>query len=278
MRSKSTIWMAMIFMVVATGCSRLDDGKAGAKKVVSRNALQSQGERLVEIGRYDEALIKYREAMQSEYITDEYQKATSVWPIVRILKLQGKYPEAISEQAWFLKPLEWQKRDGPSEEALEQLHELEALWNFSTTGNSKQVHKFIQKYSISHASDLPPKKYDTTTSGCVTTLVYLYDAIGDYDAGIAFIDEILHWTYETNPEFKGLQIASTTEIGDQYIYIMADGQQLHPNWRAYKWLREHLLIREAFEQDKSEGKQGSHKEGKPGRATLALIQSDYFPW
>ena len=42
------------------------------------------------------------------------------------------------------------------------------------------------------------------------------------------------------------------------------------NWRDYKEVYEYLKVREAFEQDKA--------EGKKGRATQVLIQSDYFPW
>lgn len=70
----------------------------------------------------------------------------------------------------------------------------------------------------------------------------LYDTIGDYDAGIAFIDEILAY-------FR------TGKAGDP-----------KPGWVD----AEYMKVREAFEQDKA--------QGTKGRATKALIQSDYFPW
>ena len=73
-------------------------------------------------------------------------------------------------------------------------------------------------------------------------ILRLYDAIGDHDAGIKFIDENLAY-------FR------TGKAGDP---------------KPGKVDAEYMKIREAFKKDKA--------EGTKSRATKALIQSDYFPW
>jgi hypothetical protein len=72
------------------------------------------------------------------------------------------------------------------------------------------------------------------------------------DGGISFVNECLEYGYLQHPEYVR---ANTSKEA------LRLGQ---------KGAAEYLKVREAFEQDK--------KEGKKGRATRQLIQSTYFCW
>jgi tetratricopeptide (TPR) repeat protein len=259
------------FCISLSGCAE-EQVSDPVQKVGMRNVLQSKADRLAKLGKYDEAIAVYREAIQPQYISEEYQKGMAIGAIVEILKIQGKYQESLKEFEWFL-------RDRAVPSAVEKKKMLKSLAVYAQHPlDSNPIREHIQHIRQTHRANLPPITYNRDALIPSSDLIFLYDTIGDYDAGITFIDEILKWDSENNPEHKGIQVSSTEEIGEQYIFRLRDGVQHHPRWRAYKWIREFLLIREAFEQDKAEGKQGSYKEGKPGRATLALIRSEYFPW
>jgi hypothetical protein len=76
-----------------------------------------------------------------------------------------------------------------------------------------------------------------------------------------------------------LSVNSAAEAWEKYQDLRNKRQA---EWHDYKFAYEYLKIREAFEQDKSEGRKScvGAKTGEVcmGRATKALIQSDYFPW
>ena len=91
----------------------------------------------------------------------------------------------------------------------------------------------------------------------VSNILRLRDTIGDYDAGIKFVDECINYFKKADIEKSGVYKPGRVD-------------------------NEFVKIREAFEQDKAEGKKGcvGKKPGEVcmGRATKAIIQSDYFPW
>ncbi len=212
-------------------------------KVYARNALEKQARRLLKSGHLDEAIDKYREATQPEYIYAEYEKASAIGSISNVYRLKGDYDSALKELAWFVRE-SLSKKPVPS--LIERQKQLIALREYQRTKNPQPLLDFLANYKEVHKQDLPPNGHDSTY---VTTVLRLYDTLGDYDSGIAFIDEFFAYRL-------------TGKAGDP----------------KRGWVdAEFLKVREAFEQDKAEGKKGSMAEGKPGRATWSLIQYTYFP-
>ncbi|HCM42306.1 MAG TPA: hypothetical protein DIS66_03200, partial [Candidatus Omnitrophica bacterium] len=119
----------------------------------------------------------------------------------------------------------------------------------------------------------PPKGADPWY---VAILVHVYDALGDYDSGIKLIDDVFLLIASKDPTYSRPESSAHAEV------LMKEEKASGKSSYSHKIEREYLLIREAFEQDKAEGKKGcvGKKPGEVclGRATQALIQSDYFPW
>jgi len=161
----------------------------------------------------------------------------------------------------------------------------EAMIDYQNTGRPDSVYHEIDSFKLSNADQLPPIRYDPIASiGLVSTILRLYNTIGDHDAGIRFIDEILTWTYAQEPSHfsKIKQVKTANEAMALGRWDVPSGKGRDPNWREYKFVWQYLTVREAFEQDKRDGFKGC--AGSPpgqvciGKATQALIQSDYFPW
>ena len=237
----------------------------GIKKVSSRTAIEKKAKEAAEAGDLDKALELYKEAIAPIYIDREYQKGTAMGGMAEIYKWRGEYEKALETMDWFL-------RDNPNPEAaLLEKHEIEVLMDYRNTGLPRQVYAHIDLVKERNKKWLPPNGYGVGAGIVISDILRLYDTIGDHDAGIAFIDEILNWTFKTNrPEFPHLQNVKAAADAEKCMNMKTPDGYMRPDSRACKWLREYLLIREAFEKDKA--------EGTKGRATKALIQSDYFPW
>jgi len=123
--------------------------------------------------------------------------------------------------------------------------ELEALLQAQETKSNESIYKYIDSLKEKYKDSLPPVAYNTFSSIPISTILRLYDTIGDSDGGIAYIDMCIDFFKQQDIKKYG-----------KYKPGNAD--------------EEFLKVREAFEKDKA--------EGKKGRATRALIQSDYFPW
>jgi integrase len=154
----------------------------------------------------------------------------------------------------------FQEKNG-KERVIPALHDLEgvvkeylAMMKLQESNDSEAVVRHINLIKTKYKNLMPPFGYDLSGIRHITTILRLHNTIGDHDAGIAFIDEILAY-------FR------TGKAGDP---------------KPGRVDAEYMKVREAFEQDKVEGFKGC--AGSPpgqvcmGRATKALIQSDYFPW
>jgi tetratricopeptide (TPR) repeat protein len=258
--------MAIIAAIVALNTKGvtfgpLPDQRGRTAQIFSQEKILKEGDRLVEQGLYDEALEKYDEALAPEFISHESDKASPLFRKVRLFRLTGHYSQALDQLEMFLKL-------SHSNVKPEIQNELEVLFFYQQDGAVQPVLDYIAHLKNESNIQSPPNDYSVASSIPISTILRLYDTIGDHDAGIAYIDMILNWTFEDDHEFKHLkEKIRTVHDADECMTI---GPRENPDWHACKWLREYLLVREAFEQDKA--------EGKKGRATQALIQSDYFPW
>ena len=218
------------------------DDSDNTQKVFRRNSLQKEGMRLAKKGKFDLALAKYEEAMQPENVNYEYEKAVAIGAMREIYKWKKEYAKALELQNWYFK----NSRGGhPTEKAKEERREIEALIEYEQTGNPKQVYDMIEYLRRNNKNTLPPIAYPFSAATTISNILRLYDTIGDYDAGIAFIDDCL-------------------------AYFKEQDRKKYGEYKPGKTDQEFLKVREAFEKDKA--------EGTKGRATQALIQSDYFPW
>lgn len=239
------------------------ESKAITSTVYQQHELEEEGRYLAKTGHLDEAIKKFREALEPKYIQYESDKVMAIGSIADILIWQQKYDEALNEWQWFL---DQNKRN---DEAKIKADEILALKKYKETQSPGPVHDYIMLLRQRESKKLPPNGYWGPSP--VTTILRLYDTIGDHDAGIKFIDEILSWTYDTDKDFKHLKNKiNNSKQAEICMELHKPVRERNPDSLACKWLREFLLVREAFEQDKT--------EGTKGRATKALIQSDYFPW
>lgn len=214
-------------------------------ELYARHQIERAGDRLVEQGHFEEAIKKYREALDPKYIKYEDDKGAAISRITRVLILLERYDEALREWQWFLdqsaKNAARLGRPNNGEAEL-KAQEIRALKEYKESENAETIYDYLELYKQRKSKLVPPSFEWGAGSTEASTTLRLYDTIGDYDAGIKFIDETLAY-------FR------TGKAGDP---------------KPGRVDVEYMKVREAFEKDKA--------EGTKGRATQALIQSDYFPW
>ncbi len=246
-----------------------------------KNQLEKQGRHLEKAGKFDEAIAKYKEAVFLDERIYGSDKGRSLAAIVEVYQKQGKYIEA-------LEVLKGLREFHPQHEYYADWErELMALIATEREDNGKEVYSHIRDYRQKYALDLPPRAYNFSSIRPISTILRLYNTIGDHDAGIAYVDEILSYLQQKKAA-RGEDASIYDQIKTAEQATECAGLETfpvtkrHPQWRACKLIREYLLVREGFEQDKAEGFKGciDNQPGEVcvGRATQALIQSDYFPW
>ena len=217
----------------------------GIRKVLKRGNLEKQARLLEKQGLYKEAILKYKESIQDSLLNHEYEASTGHGGIMNIYVKQGKFEDALKELQWFITT----NYNPAAKPWLDQQLELESLIKSRDTKSAKPIYDHIQYLREKHKKYLPPKGADVIMA---TPIIRLYDYIGDYDGGIAFVEGFIEFyakRWRVKPE----------NIGSKNPYFQ---------------------VKQAFEADKKEDRKSCF--GKTGvcmgRATKAPIQSDYFPW
>lgn len=234
--------------------------------VLEQQAVLKTGRKLIKAGDFERALEKFDEALSPKYIKSDFDKTQATSSKVDLYVLEGQFQKALEEHSWIF------ERTPNHQYSIAKRKEILALIEWEKTKDDKVIHDYVSFLKEHFREQIPPEGHKGYVNTIISTILRLYDTIGDHDAGIAYIDMILEWTFQDDDEFKHLRskitnAAEATECAGLDIFPVT---KRHPDWRACKWLREYLLVREAFEQDKA--------EGTKGRATKALIQSDHFPW
>lgn len=233
-------------------------------KIFARDKLERQADQLIEAGEYDQAIKILKEAMKPELQASGYHDAMPWAQLRHVYYLQGKYEEALA----VLEPL--LKVNFTHEPYLREKKELEAIIQAKKTGSNQPIYDFLKYMEEKYQNDLPPKGSTIKTDNIIPVFIRLYDLMGDYDGGVRFVDRILEYLYHKHRGYRDLKIIENSEQALPYIEWRDRKGLHHPDWLAYRRLREFYLIREGYLEDK--------KHGSKGRATKALIQSDYFPW
>ncbi len=221
------------------------------RKIFKQEQIIKEGSTLVEEGRYEEAIKKYKEALNPSVLNEERDKGNAIYYIEKVYKLQGKYEEALKELQWSIN--ENSNGTGWFDEKLE----LEALIKARDTNSTQPIYEHIEYLKKKYKDQLPPNA-GAYSDIVATAIIRLYDHIGDFDGGIQFVEGF----------FKRCADGITCKGEERKL--------------AYTPKHPYFPIKQAFLQDKAEG-QPSCIDAKPGevcmgRATKALIQSNYFPW
>lgn len=215
----------------------------GANVIWQRNEIENEARWLVKKGRYEEAILKFREATNPAILNHDYEASTARGLIFRLLNMHARFDEALQELQYFIK-------GNPNGTGwVDAKLEIDALMESRATNSSEPVLKYIQYLKEKYQKDLPPKGVRDSVA---TTIMRLYDYIGDYDEGIKFVESFLIFYQKIGP-------------GNPY-------QPANP----------YFQVKQAFLEDKKENRKSF--VGAPpgtcciGRATKAIIHSNYFPW
>ena len=214
-------------------------GNEWAKKQARRNGYEYEGYRLAKQGQYKEAIVEFTMAADSSLIVQEREKGSAIGSIVRCYQRQGKFEEALKAYQWFI------EQNKVNDAAIEGQKELLSLIRAQYTKDSKPVYDYIGYVKTKHPQYFPPNGYSTGMSGIfINDFIHLYDYLHDYDAGIAFMDEIIK--YHTNHPNKNHRSAHAKDV------------------------REYERVKQAWELDKKTGQHGHLQE--------VIKTSDVISW
>lgn len=232
-----------------------------SKKLGIVRRLEMEGKALFRDAKYDEAMKKFNEANNPKYyLYENHGNGYAEAYIRRIYFIRGEYEKALENINKILgldyiqKMLEVENEVGAHRLSYEKM-EYEALMRAQTSNSNESIYAHIGFLKKKYKDHLPPLGYTFGIgTSIIPTILGLYDTIADYDAGIAYIDEIMEYFKQKDIEKYG-------------------------EYKPGKVDREYLKVREGFEQDKAEGRRPClGRSVCVGRASQALIQSDYFPW
>jgi tetratricopeptide (TPR) repeat protein len=186
------------------------------RKIFARVQIEKEGARLVRQGLYGQAIEKYREALQPQYLNYDYDKSIALSEIIKIYQFQRKLDEAkatLDEYRTIALPNDFYKRKKP---------EIDVMIQMRGTGSVQPIYSHIEYLQREYGKFLPPKSFHPGIAVTVISdTIRLYDYLGDYDAGISFIDGILAYA----------------RLND-------------------KMREEYLKVKQAFLKDKAEGAKG----------------------
>lgn len=207
------------------------------QNIMRQGQLQREGGNLASHGLYEEAIAKFNQAMDPSILNEEHDKSLSLWYILRIHQRQGKYELALKELETNTYEAN-KKKDSYQDKHLELL----SLLSFQRTSSPHPVHAHIRYLREKHKKYLPPNDgVGGLTGGIISTIIHLYDAIGDPEGGIVFVDGVLAHLKKYDRSYAGK-----------------------------KEFEEYSRVRQAFLLDQQTGKKGHLRE--------ALQDSFYISW
>lgn len=236
-----TVGFYTIFFIAPSVGASNQSGMSRQNKILQRATLINEGDRLVDKAFYDDAIKKYKVAARSELLNYAHDIAVPYGRIESVLMFQGKFEEAAQVLG---KVIAINKRGTGWEDPK---YKLNALMQARNSGSRRPIYDHIEYLKTKHKNDLPPR-HTSFTAIVASDIIRLYDYIGDYDAGIQFVDQLLNYK----------KLGKSTR-------------------------QDYLKIRQVFMQDKVEGTQSCFEtqvqgEACVGRATQVIIQSKYLPW
>jgi len=159
----------------------------GTQKIVKRTDLELQASRLARHGFYEEALSKYREAINPSLLNNEYDKATALGGIEDIYERQRKFDLALKIHQWFM------KANPEKDYYIDKQLELEALIKARDSRSNETIYGHIAYLRRRYGKFIPPQSQGDSGfhSTPIEQIIRLYDWMGDSDGGIKFMNEVL---------------------------------------------------------------------------------------
>lgn len=214
-------------------------GDEWAKKQARRNGYEREGDRLGKQGQYEAAIAKFTLAADSSLIVQEHEKGLAIGSIVRCYQRQGKFDEALEAYRWFI------EQNKINDAAIEGQKELLALIKARDTKSNKPINDYINYVKNKYPQYFPPNGYFTGMSGIfISNFIHLYDYLHDYDAGIAFMDEVIK--FHTQHKDRNHRSAHAKDV------------------------QEYTRVKQAWELDKKSGQHGHLQE--------VIRTSDVISW
>jgi tetratricopeptide (TPR) repeat protein len=252
------IMLAFLSALLVSGCVSEPD-QYDRSKVFKQEFLIKDARKVAESGDYERAIAMCEEASGEEYINYPADKHRPLGLKMNIYKIIGDYDKAIETFDLFIALAENPPEQSPFK------NEMIALRDYKNSGDPRSVYTYIEAAQNEWAAMMPPQGFSPGAVTRIAKILRLYDTIGDHDAAIAYINMVMEYSYRKHP---GLQMPTTSQEAIERMRASTGENQKYR--RRYEIDTEYLKLREAFEQDR--------REGKRGRATQAIIQSDYFPW
>ena len=225
---------------------------------------QKIGLELFQKHQYELAIAEYKKALDPALIKENRDQATAKSQLVTLYKLIGEYDLAIQELNFFK---DWDK-DHPR--FVDHFENIIAEKKYAETGDKSDLLDQIEKYRNKYKNELSPQSYSIHDILKMSTLLSLYEVAKAYDEGIAYINSFLDYFYQNDPEYKPLagRIRTVADADKCMEDNVISPGKVKPVWHNCRWLREYLLVREAYERDK--------RDGTVKSATRVLIESEYF--
>lgn len=173
--------MAQCFSISVVSADMFDH------KLGTRLGYEREGYRLAKQGKYEKALEKYRQANNPELFNYDHDKSSSLGAIVRLYKRMGNFEEALKNYLLFKGPNDAEDWPGIDEE-----RELRALIESKKIGSNNPIYDHIEYLKNKHKKYLPPPGGDSGFHlGPMSSIIHLYDYMGDAQGGIDFAQFIL---------------------------------------------------------------------------------------
>ncbi len=214
-------------------------GDERTRKIIKRHNLENEGWLLAKQHLFEEAIIKFRAAIDPSLINEEGEKVFALSAIRNIYLRQGKLNDALELHEKYILPLN-SKKDSYIDADLE----LRALIKARDIKNNKPIYDHIAYIRTKYEKYIPPKGYSVPYDIEIDKLIHLYDYLHDYDSGITFIDEIIK--YHTQHPDKNHRSAHAKDV------------------------REYTRVKQAWELDKKTGQHGHLRE--------VIRTSDVISW
>ncbi|MDD5216942.1 MAG: hypothetical protein PHN49_08325 [Candidatus Omnitrophica bacterium] len=263
----------LVFGITNISLKSSFEGRNRMRQIVAQEQVLKDGDRLVDQGRYLQALKKYEESLNSKFILKDEDKRGPIVRKIRLYRVTSNFKDGLNEMRYAPRTLSLDS---------ELSVELEALQEWNVTNAKQPVLEYIDHLKHKYQESLPPKDYDTFSSIAIGQILRLYDTIGDYDAGIAFIDEILAYfrTGKAGDPKPGRVDAEYMKVREAFEAEKRNGGPACGKWgpKVPGLPRRQAGTEKGDRQDQTRQTEGGQAEYCIGDATKALIQSDYFPW
>lgn len=172
--------------------------------ILQQEKILREGDNLAEQGRFEDAIVKYNEALTPTYIISDQAAAGPMGSLLRVYRHLGDYEKAKQYLQWYL------DRNPAAHMVIDQKMELEALLKEKETGSTEPVYEFIAYLKDKYETSLPPNNLNSFTAIVASKIISLYDHISDYDKGIEFADRVLahpELTEKTRQEYQKIKVA-----------------------------------------------------------------------